>query len=96
MNRIVTPSFPSLHRLDQFNRIGDSSSRPFDDRDDTFQSRPYSSGLGGVGPGIGQRMTVDELQQQQRQMIAGTGTKHETISSSIRCKRKILNILLLA
>ncbi|XP_003382897.1 PREDICTED: syntaxin-8-like [Amphimedon queenslandica] len=76
-------------KLDQFNRIGDSSSRSFGDHDDTFQSHPYSSGLGGVGPGIGQRMTPDELQQQQRQMIAEQDRGLDAISAALRRQQKV-------
>lgn len=40
---------------------------PFDD-DGTQQSQSHASGM---GPGLGQRLNMDEMQEQQRSIIAG-------------------------
>ena len=49
-------------RLNQFKRSQVFDANPFGDDDDD-RSQPYASGM---GPGLGQRLTVDEIREQQK------------------------------
>ena len=54
------------NRLDQFNRSLTLNSHDSLSNEDGSRSR-----TGGTGPGLGQRMSVEEIQAKQRQIIAG-------------------------
>lgn len=54
------------NRLDQFNR-----SLTLNTHDNLSNEDGPRSRTGGTGPGLGQRMSVEEIQAKQRRIIAG-------------------------
>lgn len=71
-------------RLSQFKRSLTLNSNPFGNDDE-----PRSHTGMGMGPGTGQRMGVDEIRQQQRDIIAGGRVTMDTVTmDSFVCRAR--------
>ena len=68
---LVNMAVLGLYRLEGFRRSLALSSNAFNDEEDVIYSQPHATR---VGPGMGHRMTAEEIKQQQDRIIKGTHT----------------------